>query len=677
MEWQCAPISEAKTTLGSNLHNNSRSCQEKHSLPTWRLQLLSGYDSQIGWHQLLHGSGRSENARASTWRQITIKKLIQDLNLVGLNTWNPHQGPTFINTLGRSSKIDFIFTRMFHADRLAKNVGHLYDAPFLQGGPHHIPLLVSLGQRMCRPSRHQTTLFPTNIRTRCINDFRDDNLTWQGCMNEVNATLRHTTVDSLEQLTEILNNGILRTYSTSKLNYSSMAQGLLKRKWHHFRQARAFAYTSLQTVFQKWHHIVRFKVLDKSHAQQVKLHRRCKLDGMMKEAHEAHQNHDSYKLYKIVQRHCPKQRIKTIRLKSDQGAFLTPVEETAEYCRYIADKWSGPQMVLPPMNPPGIPFTVDELEIAIANIPGTKAVAPLFAPGVAWKSQAHFLAPWIYSQLTAWWTTSPPFIPQVWCDGWVAFLPKPNKAATKVENLRILALQEPIGKCIIQLLTRHSIQQSFVALVQHPQFAYLPLRSTRDALLRVAGHCAAVRRLLQSQARNIHIPRQSQPRLQCCGGIQIFLDLHRAFDQLPRQLIIQALEPMPLSPSLFSLLTHWHHGTHYHINLNDSTRQVQVSRGVRQGCCAAPYIWACVISAVLDKLEHTISLEWIQKCSTIFADDFHLACTFTSEEELQQALTFIGHILDELTQMDFILNPNKSSVVLRGTGSRFPHWKKN
>ena len=203
--------------------------------------------------------------------KLQFKKLVQDLNLIGLNTWNSNQGPTFINTLGRSSKIDFIFTRMFYADRLAKNVGHLYDAPFLQDRPHHIPLLASLGHRTCRPTRHSPALFPTYVKNRCINDFRDDTLMWQGCMHDVN---RHTPVDSLGQLTEILNNGILTTYSTSKIHPSSMtqAQGFLKQKWYHFRQARVFAYTTLKTVFQKWHHMVCFKILDKAHSKQVKLH---------------------------------------------------------------------------------------------------------------------------------------------------------------------------------------------------------------------------------------------------------------------------------------------------------------------------------------------------------------------------------------------------------------------
>ena len=212
--------------------------------------------------------------------KIHFQRLIRDLNLVGLNTWNTCNGPTFINTLGRSSKIDFIFTRMSHADRHAKNVGYLYDAPFLQDCPHHIPLLVSLGHKMCRRTRQCPTLFSANMKHRCINDFREDTLTWQGCMNDVNAMLRHTTVDSLEQLTDVLNSGILTTYSHMKSHSTSMTQdrGLLQKKWYHFRQARAFAYATLKTVFQKWHHMACFKLLDKAHTRQMKQHRRCKLD---------------------------------------------------------------------------------------------------------------------------------------------------------------------------------------------------------------------------------------------------------------------------------------------------------------------------------------------------------------------------------------------------------------
>ena len=152
-----------------------------------------------------------------------------------------------------------------------------------------------------------------------------------------------------------------------------------------------------------------------------------------------------------------------------------------------------------------------------------------------------------------------------------------------------------------------------------PQYAYLPMRSTRDALMIVAEHCAATRRILMGQARSIHVPSRAQPKPDCCGGIQIFLDLHRAFDQLPRQLIADALQSVDLSSSILPLMLHWHQHTHCHINVNNTSRQIEVKRGVRQGCCAAPYIWACVIACVLERVSSKIPVWWLQQCLTIFA----------------------------------------------------------
>ena len=195
--------------------------------------------------------------------------------------------------------------------------------------------------------------------------------------------------------------------------------------------------------------------------------------------------------------------------------------------------------------------------------------------------------------------------------------------------------------------------------------------------MRVANHCDEVRQLLKGQARSIHIARQDQPRLACSGGVQIFLDMHRAFDQLPRQLIIVALQRAGLNNTLLSLLVRWHQNTYYHLHTNQANRKVHLSLGVRQGCCAAPFIWACVISLLLENLADTIPREWIQKCITIFADDIHMASVFRSESELQQTVIYFGIILQELTRMGFILNPSKSCVIIRGNGHRFLHWKKH
>ena len=351
--------------------------------------------------------------------QIKFEQLIQDSNLVGLNTWDPMMGPTFQNTLGRSSKIDFIFTRMFTDDKQARQVGYLRKAPFLAGGPQHVPLLVTLGHRVCRHHRRVPNGFSSSTKTQCIYDSRNESVRWQGCMETINKELRTSAVQSLEQLNDILKHGILQHYSSAPAARGDKVPGSLQMKWHHFRQAKSPGATTLRMVLQKWFHVSKFQQFDRLHARQAHQHKRQQLNEMTQEAASAHAQHDSYRLFKVVNKYCPKQRLKRIRLKNDAGHFLTPTEETAEYCRYISETWSGPELTPKTTTPPGIPFTLEELLQELETIPSTKAVAPVFAPGAVWKGQAHYLGPWILEQLSQWWNLPSPYICQVWRDSWV------------------------------------------------------------------------------------------------------------------------------------------------------------------------------------------------------------------------------------------------------------------
>ena len=150
------------------------------------------------------------------------------------------------------------------------------------------------------------------------------------------------------------------------------------------------------------------------------------------------------------------------------------------------ERRNGPQLDPPSLPPPGVPFDIDELQHALEKIPATKAVPKCFPSGPLWKSQAHFIAHWLYPRLESWWSHSPPVIPQAWEDAWACWLPKPHKPATKLENLRMLGLQEPVGKTVLQLITSKALTACFPTLCKWPQMAYLPYRSTRDALLRAA-----------------------------------------------------------------------------------------------------------------------------------------------------------------------------------------------
>ena len=63
------------------------------------------------------------------------------------------------------------------------------------------------------------------------------------------------------------------------------------------------------------------------------------------------------------------------------------------------------------------------------------------------------LAPVLFSQLQTWWSRWPPIIPHSWKDGWLTMIPKVGKSPSKYEHLRPIALQEPLGKAVIGILT--------------------------------------------------------------------------------------------------------------------------------------------------------------------------------------------------------------------------------
>lgn len=134
---------------------------------------------------------------------------------------------------------------------------------------------------------------------------------------------------------------------------------------------------------------------------------------------------------------------------------------------------------------PGVPFTVSELSHALSEIPLNRAVARPFAPGIAWRNHGSTIAPILHQILCCWWGTNPPFIPQCWKDGWMIMLGKPQKPPHSYYNLRPIALQDPVGKALVGLLIQCACRDAKHHMLPWPLWAYMPMRSTLDAICRV------------------------------------------------------------------------------------------------------------------------------------------------------------------------------------------------
>ena len=277
---------------------------------------------------------------------------------------------------------------------------------------------------------------------------------------------------------------------------------------------------TLLHLYRAWYNCTQFHTLKRKHHSFIKQLKKQHIQDLIREVDQAAHNHDNFKIYNIISRFSPKQPRKKIRIRSDTGAPASAEEVRCLTQDFIRTKWAGPSKVqLRPTSFQGIPFSVEELAYEIAKTPAVKSVAPPFLPGIVLKPIANSLAQILYRQLELWWTADRIFVPAQWRHAWVTFLPKPNKPPSCLDNLRAIALMEPIGKNVLGIITQQLKSAIHATIVQWPQFAYVEFRSAHDAIRRVSAHCLETRQLLRNQQRNVHQRAAQTPSFQTCGGI--------------------------------------------------------------------------------------------------------------------------------------------------------------
>ena len=163
-----------------------------------------------------------------------FSQILNDFQLVALNTWTKGLHATSFTPFG-ASRIDFIMVRMRDCDHAAKQVGQVSDAPYLNTGAFHIPIMTSVNYRHYRQARTLSHRFPRQVKDRCIDEFRQDSPQWQYCANGVNHALRASAdLNDLPALYRILHQGVLHYFQTDRKTGSTAQMGFAEQKWQHY-----------------------------------------------------------------------------------------------------------------------------------------------------------------------------------------------------------------------------------------------------------------------------------------------------------------------------------------------------------------------------------------------------------------------------------------------------------
>ena len=413
-------------------------------------------------------------------------------------------------------------------------------------------------------------------------------------------------------------------------------------------------------------------------AQRAKLgrsFRRSRRLHLLQEAENAADKHDMRRLYQLVEQTAPRKRRTQMHIKTEQGELQTKAGMHRDLRDHYRDRFNASSRqelffhAADRMLPSSVTLTMEELAHSLRKIPLRKAVPAGWAPGPVWRACADVLTPLLQEALQTLWVRGGRDIPTSWVNACLIFLIKAGKQGHKAADYRPIGLLCPLGKAVLAAITTrvspyvHSMAGCF------PLHGYIPGRGTHSALRQVFQHCEEVRRLCMDSATTIHDVKAGKSRPQCVGGLQIFIDLSKAFDVMPRSKLYEALLRSGAPKAEVELIMMWHVRSQYFLNEAPQSPGITTTRGVRQGCKAAPTLWLAFSALCCELLDKKLYPGWCAKHLVVYADDHHVSFCFRTLPELEAAVHAMGIVYTTLHAMGVEVSAPKSACIFtcRGT----------
>ena len=608
-----------------------------------------------------------------------LHQLLVAHDLVALNTWNAQYPPTYQNKL-TASRIDHFLMRRSESDERALDVKFYQDIGFLPlRGAHHVPMMCSIRKiPYHKPPQQRISSCTYQQRLQCRSDWTRNSQTWRAFLQDWDIHWNRFVTKPINPDTVIddMHSSLMPIFQTHfpKCQPTGPAmqpdKPLFQSKWRHKQALLQITAPTCRNVLRAWFHASRFATLKRQQQRIAKERKRQRIHDLLSEVDNAAATHDSFRVFQAVHRFTPKNPHKRIRIRNADGSIATPQEVLDLTKQHVLSVWAGPETLQYLCDqPPGVPFALDELVQEIQHIPVVKSVARPCLPGLCWKAHALSTARFIFDLLQDWWNRQNFHIPKQWRQAWLTFIHTPSKSPDRLSHLRPLALQEPIGKCVLGLLNKKLVLQLRPLLAPWPQFSFSQFRSPLDAIRRVVCHCQCIRQLIGSVRRTAHQRALDLHTYTVCGGLQMIVDVHQAFDRVPRQPLFSYLARQGVDQGLLALIAEWHCQTEYILWHEQCAHAIPTGRGVRQGCRMAPTLWLSYTLALMQEISSRTSEQWVKDHVTLFADDIHTGEAFYSKQQLLDSIRKLGCLLDALEYLGLSVSLDKTFVILHICGT--------
>ena len=154
------------------------------------------------------------------------------------------------------------------------------------------------------------------------------------------------------------------------------------------------------------------------------------------------------------------------------------------------------------------------------------------------------------------------------------------------------------------------------------------------------------------------------------------IDLSQAFDMLPREVTLSALQFARVHADVCALVTHIHETVQYGVEHQGHKDNIDTRRGVRQGCTLPPTLFEIFTAYFTALLKERTDATWAQNFVTLFADDSHLSWEVESTADLAYVLKCMRATYQLFTELGMKVNSNKSAIILGVRGRSARKWLK-
>ncbi|HEX4920193.1 MAG TPA: reverse transcriptase family protein, partial [Candidatus Bathyarchaeia archaeon] len=249
----------------------------------------------------------------------------------------------------------------------------------------------------------------------------------------------------------------------------------------------------------------------------------------------------------------------------------------------------------------------EEVRFALKKMGRNKAVGPDQIPIEAWRCMGDARISLLTSLFNKIWTSVR--MPEEWRRSEVIPIYK-NKgdvqSCNNYRGIKLLSHTMKLWERVIETRLRR------VTKVAENQFGFMPGRSSMEAI-------HITRSLMEKY-------RERQKALHCA-----FLDLEKAYDSVPRELIWRTLQAKGVNGRYFSIIRDMYDRAMTDVRTPvGNTELFSVERGLHQGSALSPYLFTLILDELSRDLQE--ELPWC----LIFADD--IALISGSKEELNRRL---------------------------------------